>query len=334
MRFFVRETRVVAFGPGEGSEAGAAYFGRTAAVRRVRTLIDRVKDTDAPVFIWGESGTGKELVARTIHGTGGRRAGPFVAVNCGAIPEPLLESELFGHVRGAFTGAVRDKAGLIEEAHRGTFFLDEVGDLGPPLQAKLLRVLEERAIRRVGETRTRPVDVRFVSATHKDLEAEVERGTFREDLYFRLKIIAIELPPLRERREDIIPLLEHFAARFARPMGRPAPQFSDGALALLLAYPWPGNVRELQNEIQRALVMSGDGAVIRAEDLSPRLNPRPGETAAPARTFLAARAEFERRFLQDALLRCNHHRTRTATEVGLTRQGLFKLMKKHHLFEK
>jgi transcriptional regulator with PAS, ATPase and Fis domain len=334
MHLFVRETRVVAFHEVEEPGAGPAYFGRTAAVRRVRTLIDRVKDTDAPVFIWGESGTGKELVARTIHETGGRRAGPFVAVNCGAIPDQLLESELFGHARGAFTGAVRDKAGLIEEAHRGTFFLDEVGDLNPPLQAKLLRVLEERAIRRVGETRTRPVDVRFVSATHKDLEAEVERGAFREDLYFRLKIIAIELPPLRERREDIIPLLEHFAARFARLMGRPAPRFSEEALALLLAYPWPGNVRELQNEVQRALVMSGDGAVIRAEDLSSRLNPRPAESAAPARTFLAARAEFERRFLKDALLRSNHHRARTAAEIGLTRQGLFKLMKKHQLFER
>lgn len=329
MRGQVRETGPAAARPEGGTVR--AYFGRSPAVRLVQALIDRVKDADAPVFLSGESGTGKELVARTIHETGRRRHGPFVAVNCGAIPDALLESELFGHARGAFTGAVRDKAGLIEEAHRGTFFLDEVGDLGPALQAKLLRVLEERAIRRVGETRSRDVDARFISATNKTLEREVERGAFREDLYFRLKIIAIELPPLRDRREDILPLIEHFAAAYARVMGRNAPRFTPGAQALFLAYPWPGNVRELQNEVQRSLLLAGEGAFIGETDLSARLNPRGSATPAPSLNFLAARAEFEKRFLREALLRCGHKRARTASEIGLTRQGLFKLLRKHGL---
>jgi len=330
MRGQVRESGPA---PGGRTDGGVvrAYFGRSPAVRRVQTLVDRIKDADAPVFLSGESGTGKELVARTIHETGKRRHGPFVAVNCGAIPDHLLESELFGHARGAFTGAVRDKTGLIEEAHRGTFFMDEVGDLSLPLQAKLLRVLEERSIRRVGETRTRDVDTRFISATNKNLEREVERGAFREDLYFRLKIIAIELPPLRDRREDILPMLEHFGAGYARAMGRNAPRFTPGAMALFLAYPWPGNVRELQNEVQRSLILAGDGPFIGEADLSSRLNPRGSSAPAPSLNFLAARAEFEKRFLREALLRCGHKRTRTATEIGLTRQGLFKLMRKHGL---
>jgi len=326
----VRETGPAPAGRPAGGTV-RAYFGRSPAVLRVQTLIDRIKDADAPVFLSGESGTGKELVARTIHETGKRRHGPFVAVNCGAIPDHLLESELFGHARGAFTGAVRDKAGLIEEAHRGTFFMDEVGDLGPPLQAKLLRVLEERAIRRVGETRCRDIDARFISATNKNLDLEVDHGTFREDLYFRLKIIAIELPPLRDRREDILPLVEHFATGYARAMGRSAPRFTPGALALFLAYSWPGNVRELQNEVQRSLILAGDGVFISESDLSSRLNPQGSTAPAPSLNFLAARAEFEKRFLREALLRCGHKRTRTASEVGLTRQGLFKLMRKHGL---
>ena len=202
---------------------GCPFLGTAQSVRQVRAMIGKVRDTDAPIFISGESGTGKELAARIIHETGRRRAGPFVAINCAAIPETLLESELFGHARGAFTGAVRDKAGLIEEASKGTFFLDEVGDLPLALQSKLLRVLEEKTIRRVGETRHRAVDVRFVSATNKDLDHEVERGRFRRDLYYRLKIIAIDLPPLRERPDDALLLLNHFLDEFSRSMGRPRP---------------------------------------------------------------------------------------------------------------
>ncbi|MEN6561332.1 MAG: sigma-54-dependent Fis family transcriptional regulator [Acidobacteriota bacterium] len=321
-------------GPAPAADTGppsgtAAFLGEAAAVRRVRAMIEKVRDTDAPVFIAGESGTGKELAAKILHETGCRRTGPFVAVNCAAIPEALLESELFGHARGSFTGAFRDKTGLVEEASGGTFFLDEIGDLPLALQSKLLRVLEEKTVRRVGETRPRAVDVRFVSATNKDLEAEVERGRFRQDLFYRLKIIAIDLPPLRERPDDAHLLLNHFLDEFARSMRRPRPFVSPVALEMLLRYPWPGNVRELQNEVQRLLVLAGGGPLILEEHLSPKINPA-GETHSNASRRLAeARADFERRFLREALVRCRYHRTRTAAEVGLTRQGLFKLLKKH-----
>jgi transcriptional regulator with PAS, ATPase and Fis domain len=309
--------------------APGAFLGDAPSVRGVRAMIERVRDTDAPVFISGESGTGKELAAKTVHETGRRRGGSFVAVNCAAIPEALLESELFGHARGSFTGAIRDKAGLIEEASGGTFFLDEIGDLPLALQSKLLRVLEEKKIRRVGETRSRAVDVRFVSATNKDLDHEVEKGRFRQDLYYRLKIIAIDLPPLRERPDDTLLLLNHFLDEFARSMGRPRPFVSPVALEMLLRYPWPGNVRELQNEVQRCLVMASGGPLVVEEYLSPKINPA-GETYSSAsHRFAEAKADFEKRFLREALIRCRYHRTRTAAEVGLTRQGLFKLLKKH-----
>lgn len=312
-----------------GASGPGAFMGEAPSVRRVRAMIERVRDTDAPVFIAGESGTGKELAAKTIHETGRRCDGPFVAVNCAAIPEALLESELFGHARGSFTGAFRDKSGLVEEASGGTFFLDEIGDLPLALQSKLLRVLEEKKIRRVGETRPRTVDVRFVSATNKDLDHEVERGRFREDLYYRLKIIAIDLPPLRERPDDALLLLNHFLDEFSRTMSRPRPFVSPVALEMLLHYPWPGNVRELQNEVQRCLVMAGGGPLILEDHLSPKINPA-GETHSLAsHRFAEAKADFEKRFLREALARCRYHRTRTAAEVGLTRQGLFKLLKKH-----
>jgi transcriptional regulator with PAS, ATPase and Fis domain len=324
--------------PGQARPASAEppsgrgpFLGRAPSILAVRDMIEKVRDSDAPVFILGESGTGKELAARTIHETGRRRAGQFVAVNCGAIPENLLESELFGHARGSFTGAVRDKAGLIEEAGGGTFFLDEIGDLPLILQAKLLRVLEEKKIRRVGETRVRSVDVRFVSATNKNIEREVARGNFREDLYYRLKIIPIELPPLRERKDDLLLLLDHFMDEYSRSMRRTRPRFSPLALELLVNYPWPGNIRELQNEVQRCLIVAGDGPIVHEEHLSPKINPG-GETYSPASHRLSeARAAFEKRFLREALVRCNFHRSRTAAEVGLTRQGLFKLLKKHNL---
>jgi len=316
-------------GPRLPEGTAAAFMGEAPSARRVRAMIERVRDTDAPVFISGESGMGKELAAKILHETGRRRGGPFVAVNCAAIPETLLESELFGHARGAFTGAFRDKTGLVEEASNGTFFLDEIGDLPLALQSKLLRVLEEKKIRRIGETRPRTVDVRFVSATNKDLDREVERGRFRQDLYYRLKIIAIELPPLRERPDDALLLLNHYLDEFARTMDRPRPFVSPVALEMLLRYPWPGNVRELQNEVQRLLVMAAGGPLVLEDHLSPKINPS-GETySAATHRFAEAKADFERRFLREALARCRYHRTRTAAEVGLTRQGLFKLLKKH-----
>jgi DNA-binding NtrC family response regulator len=316
-------------GGGNGNGRMPLLVGQDARFLRVRVLVDRVKNNGAPVFISGESGTGKEMVARTIHETGSRKSGKFVAVNCGAIPDNLLESELFGYARGAFTGAARDKVGLIEDADGGTFFLDEIGDLTFPLQAKLLRVLEDGAIRRLGETRIRTVDVRWVSATHKDLDKEVREARFREDLYYRLKIIPIELPPLRERTDDLLPLINHFAERYAREMRRPRPYFSPGALEMLFHYPWPGNVRELQNEVQRSFIMAGENNLIREEFLSPKINPRKETYSDDSRGLSRARSEFEKRFLREALARCGYRRTRTATEIGITRQGLFKLMKKH-----
>jgi len=306
-------------------------IGISPAVDRVRTLIAKVKDLNAPVLITGESGTGKELIARAIHETGARRGGRFVAVNCGAIPDQLLESELFGYARGAFTGAVRDRAGLIEEADGGTFFLDEVGDLSFPLQAKLLRLIQEREVRRVGENRLRSVDVRFISATNKNLDREIEQGNFREDLYYRLRIIAIEIPPLRERRDDLVLLLEHFAGKFGRELKKEQVRFTPRALELLTCYSWPGNVRELQNEIQRCLILNGENIQIHEDHLSPKINLRQETSGGDDYSFSEAKAEFVRRFLNQALQRCNYNKARTAEEIGLSRQGLFKLLKKHQI---
>jgi DNA-binding NtrC family response regulator len=310
-------------------------IGTSEAFGRILSLMDKIKNLDAPVLIIGESGTGKELIAREIHARGCRAAAPFVAVNCSAIPDHLLESELFGHVRGAFTGALRDKSGLIEEAGRGTFFMDEVGDLPMPLQAKLLRVLQEREMRRVGETRTRRVEARFISATNKDLEREVEAGRFREDLYYRLKIIVVDVPPLRERRDDFLALLNRFGESYATAMGRRPVEFSVRAVDLMCAYGWPGNVRELQNEVQRALIMCGDDGIVRPEHLSPKLNPQQ-EAGDPSGggSFAEAKAEFVRRFLHQALRRCDYNKARTAEQLGLSRQGLFKLLKKHRVERK
>jgi len=318
-------------------QGNGLLIGRSPSILRVIELVDRVKDLDAPVLITGESGTGKELVARAIHFRGARRMSPFIAVNGGAIPDHLLESELFGHARGSFTGALRDKPGLIEEAAGGTFFLDEVGDLGPPLQAKLLRVLQDKEIRRVGENRMRVVDVRFISATHKDLEREIGQGTFREDLFYRLRIVTIDIPPLRERREDIELLVDHFTKRYGAELKGGRFVFSAQALELFHGYSWPGNVRELQNEIQRCLILCGEERIVRPEHLSPRVLVSdgevvsPGTSAAAADNFFEAKAEFVKRFLRQALLRCDYNKARTAEEIGLSRQALFKLMKKHKI---
>ena len=324
-----QEFRGVATGT-EGS-AGSLLRGRSQALRRIFVLIDRVKDCEAPVFICGESGTGKELVARAIHQSGARQNGKFVALNCGALPEHLLESELFGYMRGAFTGALRNKPGLIEEANDGTFFLDEIGDLPLFLQAKLLRLLQEKEIRRIGANRVLKVNGRFISATNKDIEREVECGNFRKDLYYRLKIITIEIPPLRERKEDLFSLLDYFLERYCGDMKRERVHFSPGALELMMDYSWPGNVRELQNEIQRCLVLAGEEGLIKEEYLSPKINPGAVRSSQPNFGFYQARAEFEKRFLSQALARWNYSRTKTAEKVGLSRQGLFKLIKKHRI---
>ncbi|MFB0564806.1 MAG: sigma-54 interaction domain-containing protein [Candidatus Aminicenantaceae bacterium] len=307
------------------------FIGRSNAFHRILSLIEKVKNNDAPVFILGESGTGKELVARAIHFRGTRKRGKFVVVNCGAIPEHLLEAELFGYTRGSFTGAIRSKPGIIEEAGGGTFFLDEIGDLPLHLQAKLLRLLQEKEIRRIGENTVRYIDVRIISATNKNIDKEVERRNFREDLYYRLKIITIEIPPLRERKEDLLPLLNHFIEKYCREMNRERVFFSPRALELLIDYNWPGNIRELQNEVQRCLIFTGENNFIREECLSSKINPKREIYTASSHNFFKARASFERRFLTQALERCNYKKVKTAEEIGLTRQGLLKLMKKHNI---
>ncbi len=306
-------------------------IGSSSAMQKIYALIEKVKDITAPVFIGGESGTGKELVARNIHRLGSRGCGPFVALNCGAIPENLLESELFGYTKGSFTGAYQDRKGLIEEAHLGSLFLDEIGDLSLNLQAKLLRLLQEREIRRIGENRRRVVNVRFISATNKCIEREVEAGRFREDLYYRLKIVSIELPPLRERRSDIRELTDYYLRKFKREWRCPDISFSSQAMAVLLAYSWPGNVRELQNEIQRCLIFSGDRKQIETEHLSSRIQKTVRHQIPSQNDFFQARNEFEKIYVHKALARCNYNRSQTAEEIGISRQGLFKLIKKHRI---
>jgi transcriptional regulator with PAS, ATPase and Fis domain len=307
----------------------SGFIGKSGDHHRVLRFIDCVKNNDIPVFISGESGTGKEIVARCIHHSGPRRSHKFVAVNCGAIPDHLLESELFGYARGAFTGAVREKPGLIEEANHGTFLLDEIGDLSPPLQAKLLRVIQEKEIRRVGENRVRPIDVRFISATNKDIEREVTEGRFREDLYYRLNIVSVDLSPLRKRKEDILSLVNHLVEKYCRELNRERAYFSPSALQLMLGYSWPGNVRELQNEIQRCLILCGERTLIEETFLSDKIHRDSQKTAIHLYDYFHAKAAFEKKFLNEALARSDYNRTQTAQEIGLSRQGLFKLMKKH-----
>ena len=307
----------------------SSLIGKSKDFFRILHFIECVKNNDIPVFISGDSGTGKEVVARSIHNSGSRRSHEFIAINCGAIPDYLLESELFGYARGAFTGAVKEKPGLLEEANQGTFFLDEIGDLSPPLQAKLLRVIQEREIRRIGENRVRQIDVRFISATNKNIEVEVSEGRFREDLYYRLNIVSVDLPPLRKRREDILSLVNHLVEKYCHEFKRERVYFSPAALRLLLGYSWPGNVRELQNEIQRCLILSSEGGVISEEYLSDKIRHNNQETVIHLYDYFHAKAAFEKKFLNEALARSDYNRTRTAEEIGLSRQGLFKLMKKH-----
>ncbi len=316
----------------DGDAVECKIVGRSQAMSHVRDLIRKVRHSDAAVFITGESGTGKELVARSLHEASRRRAGPFVAVNCGALPDALLESELFGHVRGAFTGAVRDKRGLIEEAEGGTFLLDEVGDLPLLLQAKLLRAIQEKEVRRVGDNHGRRVAVRFISATNKNIREEVGRGRFREDLYYRLRVIPVDIPPLRERMEDFLPLANSCLETYCRELGRERAFFSTEALEAMLSYPWPGNVRELQNEIQRCLVFSPrDSFLVSTEHLSAAITRAAEDSPRSAHNYFDARAEFEKRFLSRALALFDFNRSRTAERVGLSRQGLFKLLKKHNI---
>ena len=234
-------------------------IGESPGLRKVKHQIQLVAPTDAAVLITGESGTGKELVARAVHDHSARKGRPLITLNCSAVPEGLFESEFFGHVRGAFTGALKDKPGRFELADGGTLFLDEIAEVPLAMQAKLLRVLQEQELERVGDTRTRKVNVRIIAATNRDLKKEVDAGRFRQDLFYRLSVFPIEVPPLRERRDDLPPLVEHFLEQSARRMNRPASRITPAALSQLIAHDWPGNVRELQNTIERAVILSLGG---------------------------------------------------------------------------
>ncbi len=301
-------------------------IGAHTGLRQAVELVRKVLDADTTVLLLGETGTGKELFAHLIHDNGPRRTARFVAQNCGALPESLLESELFGHARGAFTGAWAERRGLFEEAHGGTIFLDEVGEMSPGMQLRLLRVLQEGEIRRVGASATRTVDVRVLAATNADLEADVEAGRFRKDLYYRLNVFPIHLPPLRDRVEDIPALADHFLRVHRQRARRAVPAVSPAALALLRSYPFPGNVRELENEIERAVALAEDGRPIGPAHLSDRIRSGGEKPASPV-TLGAAIEQLKRRMIEDALRECGS-KTRAAERLGLTRQSLQQMLRR------
>jgi two-component system response regulator HydG len=296
--------------------------GESPAMQQVFSAIGKVAATPATVLITGESGTGKELVARAIHYSSPRASAPFVPVSCAAIPEGLLESELFGHVKGAFTGASETRAGFLQTAEGGTIFLDEISSTSLSTQVKLLRVLQEREVCMVGSTRARHVDIRILAATNKDLLGLVKKDAFREDLYFRLNVLTIDVPPLRDRGNDILILTRHFAARFAREMGKAAPGISDQALQVLRNYHWPGNVRELENVVQRLVVMN-EGGVVEVPDLPSLMRFSGLRNAAFDRTL----AEVEAEYIRNVLAGVNGNRTRAAEILGIDRKTLREKLK-------
>jgi transcriptional regulator with GAF, ATPase, and Fis domain len=296
--------------------------GAGPAMREVYRRIEKVAGTDVTVLLQGETGTGKELVAREIHQRSARAAGPFVAVNCGAIPEGLMESELFGHVKGAFTGAVASRAGRFQAASGGTLFLDEVGDMPPSLQVKLLRALQDRTVVKVGDTRPEVVDIRVVAATNKVLEEEVRRGAFREDLFYRLHVVAIVLPPLRDRGDDVLVLARWFLQRYAKEFQSRARGFSASAGAALRKHRWPGNIRELENRVKKAAVLA-EGPLVTAEDLDLRL-----DDLEPVTSLAQAVEEFRKRYINEVLERNGHNRTKTAKDLDVDPRTIFRHLEK------
>jgi len=299
----------------------------SAEMAQVLDLVGRVAPTDATVLICGESGTGKEIIAKALHHASKRAEGRFVAINCGALPETLLESELFGYVKGAFTGAGANKKGLFEEAHRGTLFLDEIGEMAPGLQVKLLRALQSGEVRPVGSTQAITVDTRVVAATNRELEPMIRQGTFREDLFYRLNVIPILLPPLRERREDIPLLAEHFLARFAQRQGRVL-RLSAGAMERLLQYSWPGNVRELENAMERTAILARD-EMIEPRDLPPHVDSGLALGPAPGLAAEQTLAEAERAHITQILERHGWNHSRAAEALGIGRTTLWRKLKEY-----
>jgi len=311
-------------------------LGKSRPMQALFQLLDTVAPSSSTVLVSGETGTGKEVVARAIHQMSPRRAQRFVAINCSAIPETLLEAELFGHARGAFTGAVGMRQGRLEQAHKGTLFLDEIGTMSPGIQAKLLRALQEREFERLGESQTIKVDVRVIAATNSDLAGMVKAGTFREDLYYRLNVITIALPPLRDRRDDIPLLVQHFTTKFTadRPGNEPV-LFSQGAIRQLMAYDWPGNVRQLENAVERAVALSGGRALLDVGDLPPEVQLASAAPAAPDVVFpedgmqlVDYLTTLERSLIQQSLDRTGGNRHKAAALLGLKRTTLVEKLKR------
>jgi DNA-binding NtrC family response regulator len=299
-------------------------IGRSNSMQKIYALVERISDSSSNVFITGESGTGKELVARAIHYNGVRKDGPFFAVNCAAIPETLLESELFGYKKGAFTDAKTDKKGLMFEANGGTLFLDEITEMPNTLQAKLLRVIEEREVRPLGDTRSYPIDVRIISTTNRDIQSMIEEGRFREDLCYRLKVIDIELPPLRERREDIPLLIQHFIDKFNVNLKKRISGVSEEALKLLLNYSWPGNVRELENVIERAMNLSQQEMIL-PEDLPKSLDQRADEKLfEKAIREKLTLSQLEKEYVKRVLMEVEGNKSKAAERLGLDRKTLYR----------
>lgn len=308
--------------------AGRLMVGHSEKLVEVYRLLTRLAPVDVATLVTGETGTGKELAAKELHRMSGRRTKPFVVVNAAALPESLIESELFGHKRGAFTGALTDRVGLVEQADGGTLFIDEIGELSLPMQAKLLRVLQERAVTRVGDTMPRSVDFRLVTATHRNVEDMVKADTFREDLYYRIAGAVVRVPALRERSEDILTLANYFRQQFAERHGLPDKEWSTDALVALEASPWPGNIRELENTVSRAFVMA-EGTVVRRRDLGfPESSDTP-EPVATEESLLAARDSWMKTFLTRALKRHNGHRAETAKALGIGERTLFRYLEQY-----
>ncbi|HOV85077.1 MAG TPA: sigma-54 dependent transcriptional regulator [Syntrophobacteraceae bacterium] len=321
-----------------GESGFSSFIGNSPAIQRLHSRIDRVAKTSATVLLTGESGTGKELVARILHTHSLRKDKEFIPIDCSTLPESIIESELFGHLRGSFTGAIRDKKGLVEEANGGTLFLDEIGDLSPPMQVKLLRLLQEGEYKVVGSTSIRKVDIRFIAATNRNLEEKIRKGEFREDLFYRLNVINLRLPALRERTEDIPLLAHHFLEKYGALHGKEA-RFSEGVLEYLMERPWPGNVRELENTVERGVIMAQDG-IIRLGDLylsdpgSPAPSPRtarPGEEELFSLPLKEAKErlieQFQSRFIHRVLSKHGGNVSQAARELGVKRQYLHRLMK-------